>query len=459
MVLGSSWIPERYPEARAWAGDARRATAAVSSDTARAFADAGLAPLKDSFTIERATSAVMQTSAAPVSVGGVTMTEPWPHETRSQYKGDLRTFVSAGTGGGTVEAPLVFAGRGIVPSENPATRLRALFGLQNPEFGALIADYPDDYANIDVRGKVVMLVRFLGFEHNTYDENGRPKLRFSVYGPGPEESIARAIKGGAAAVLFVDTDLPFYTETFISNGLTTVGKPSPYARAERDDPAVASNGVPVVLLSGKAASALVASTGFDMSPLLGLDDFYAKAGTRSLSRDLGVTARVSVPLEKRETRSVSIAGQVAGASSDAAHVLVWTVSDGGSPSHSEDGLAGLARALAPRRSPFIFLAFDPSGHTPANQQLVMDALAATDISLVLVLLDVDGDALELATPNGDLILALDKYADISGSPHAITRDTATVLALGESAPLPGVRTVLISGHGDEGDLRADAAAF
>jgi hypothetical protein len=57
-----------------------------------------------------------------------------------------------------------------------------------------------------------------------------------------------------------------------------------------------------------------------------------------------------------------------------------------------------------------------------------------------------------------LILALDQYADISGAPHAITRNTATVLALGESAPLPGVRTVLISGHGDQGDLSKDAAA-
>jgi hypothetical protein len=172
-----------------------------------------------------------------------------------------------------------------------------------------------------------------------------------------------------------------------------------------------------------------------------------------------VTARVSVPLEKKETRSLSIAGQIAGAPADAAHVLVWTSRDGASPSHAEDVLAGLAHALAPRRSPFIFVAFDPSGDARANKKLLMDALAGTDISLVLVLLDVDGDALEFATPNGDLIPALDQYADISGAPHAITRDTATVLALGESAPLPGVRTVLISGRGHEGDLRADAAAL
>ena len=464
LIAGSTLVPERYADARAWASDARAQLAAGASD--RGLSGAPLSPLTASapstspLSIERVTSSVLQTAGATVTVGSTTLTEPWPRDTHSlQYKEDVRSFVDAMTGGGTVEAPLVFAARGIVPAENPPPAFRTLIGLQNPELGTLIANYADDYANIDVRGKVVMVVKFDGFNHVTYDANGRIKTQSFVFGIGAEDSIARAIKGGAAAVLFVDPDLPFYTDTFISTGLVSVGKPSPFARAERNDPATATSGVPVVLLSAKAASGIVVPLGVDIGSLYGTDDFYARAGKPSLSRELGVIARVSVPLAKAETRSTSVAGEVAGTPSGAAHILVWAVREGGTASRTDDVLSAVARSVAPRKSPFIFVSFDPSGETAANEQLVRDAVGDRRISLVLVVLDVDGDALEFTTPNGELILALDEYATASGARHTITRSNSTIQALGAVAPLQGVRTVMISGHGADGDLRPDAAAF
>jgi hypothetical protein len=458
LVVASSLIPERYASAKAWAADARAAIKTSSSDIATGFSSAGLAPLGSSFAIDRKTTSVLQTAGASLSVGAMTLNERWPRDTtRAQSGGDLRSFVTAGTGGGGVEAPLVFAGRGIVPNPDlPAFRPR--IALQNPDLQSLLRNYPDDYAGIDVRGKVVLLVRFLGFVHQTFDANGQPKTRQIVAGYGQDESIVDAIKRGASAVVFIDTDLPFYVDAATSAS-PRAGPPSPFTRIERLEPATTVTGVPVVIVSAKATE-LVAPFGLGISTLFGADDFGKFDGTRSLSRDLGVTARVSVPLEKKETLSSSIAGEVSGVADDASRALIWTVLPaGGGSSSSIDAMTSLARVFAPRRVPFLFVAFDPSGETNANRKLVIDALGARRIGLVLVLLDLNGNALQFTTPNGDLIPAFDLYADRAGSRHVLTRSTLGPTALGDIAPLPSVRTVVIRGSGASGDLRGDAAAL
>jgi hypothetical protein len=142
-------------------------------------------------------------------------------------------------------------------------------------------------------------------------------------------------------------------------------------------------------------------------------------------------ARVSVPLEKRETRSVSIAGEVPGVGDDTARILVWTVLPASGSSSSLDAVASVARALAPRRVPFVFVAFDPTGDTAANRKQVIDALGQRRVGLVLVLVDLTGNALQFTTPNGDLIPALDLYADRAGAKHALTRSTSSADGLGD----------------------------
>jgi hypothetical protein len=420
-----------------------------------------LAPLGSTFSIDRQMTGVVQTAGASVSVGGTTLSEGWPRDTtRAQSGGEARSFVSADTGGGTVEAPLVFASRGIVPLRPDAPAFRPSLAQANPDLESLLSHYPSDYAGVDVHGKVVLLVRFFGFVHDTFDANGRVKTRRIVGGYGQGDSIAGAIARGAAAVVFVDTDLPSYVDASTGGSLSTGGPPNPYTRAERLDPATTTGGVPVVVISGKAAERLLTPLGLSIGSLFGPDDFGKFDDARSLSRELDITARVAVPLEKRETRSSSVAGEVQGVGEDVGRVLVWTAlpANGGS-SPSVDTLISLAQALAPRRVPFIFVAFDPSGDASANRKLVIETLGARRVALVVVLSDLHGDALQFATPNGDLIPAFDLYAERAGARHVLTRTTSPLTALGDVMPIPLVRTVLIRGSGESGDLRGDAATL
>jgi hypothetical protein len=108
----------------------------------------------------------------------------------------VQSLVRAGTGGGVVEAPLVFAARGIVPSEHPPAPVyqpNRQYATDR-SLGALIKEYPDDYAGIDVRGKVVLLVRFMGIATAT----------FNYVTPPVEDAILSVLDRGAAAVIFVD---------------------------------------------------------------------------------------------------------------------------------------------------------------------------------------------------------------------------------------------------------------
>ena len=461
VAVGGALIPERYAEARTWAADARGAVQAAPTDLAGAFGAAGLAPLGSSFAIDRQMTSLLQTAGASVRVGGVTLSERWPRDTtRAVYGDEVRSFVNADTGGGIVDAPLVFVGRGIAPLNPNAPVFRPRFGLQSPDLQSLLSHYADDYAGIDVRGKVVVLVRFLGFVHDTFDANGRIKGRRTVAGYTPYESIADAIERGAAAIVFVDADLPSYVDTYQGGASPTAGPPSPYARAEKLDPATAMGGVPVVVIGGKAAERLLMPLGISVGSLFGADDFGKLDGVASLSRDLGITARVAVPLEKTETHSSSVVGEVQGAPNDQGRVIVWTtLPEGGGSSSSIDALASLARTLAPRRVPFIFVAFDPSGDAGANRKLVLEALGTRRVGLVLVLLDLRGEALQFATPNGDLIPAFDLYAERAGARHVLTRSTSGLTAIGDALPIPLLRTVLIRGGGEDGDLRGDAGAL
>jgi ABC-type dipeptide/oligopeptide/nickel transport system permease subunit len=447
-------VPPRYAAATGWANDARGALQ-PTTDVPAAFAAAGLQPLAPSYAIGQNAARVVQSAGATVQVGGISITEKWPHDTtRPFFTEQVRSFVTSSTGGGVVEAPLVFVARGITPSDYPPPVQTSLYGGKLPELGETIKDYPDDYAGLDVRGKVVLLVRFMGVRL-------RPESSRVVSVPpaiGVEESIATAIRHGAAAVLFVDPAVPGYTDRPVSYTVGGTGV-SPYSRAEQAAPPTATGGVPVVLLSDKAATPLTSAYGIDLSPLLGQDLPDAWARRPSVARDLGVAARVAVPLERKASTASSYVGEVAGAAHDAGHVLVWAVRRPGDPNASADVLAALGRTLALRASPFIFVDFDDSVDPKANAQLIKTAFGDRRISLVIVLGNLTGDALKLTTANGELIPAFDLYAAQSGARAVMTQSTAAPTALDGIAPFVALRTVVVDSAGGTGDLRPDAAAF
>lgn len=460
MFVASSLLPPRYAEASRWAADARAAVR-PTADTAREFSTIGLRPLAGSLAIGGESARITQTGPATVTVGTVTITEKWPRDAaRMVFEQDVRSFVTAGTGGGVVDASLVFAARGITPADYPPPATASVFAGKRPELGELIKSYPDDYAGIDVRGKIVLLVRFLGVAPKIE----RTRVIVSpTQGPGVEESISTAIKHGAAGVVFIDPALPLYSDRelpyIVGDPRGVSGGINPYHRAEQEAPPNNTSGVPVVVLSGTAGTNLGRALGIDLKPLLEYDRPDAFPNTASLARDLGVSAHLAVPLARAVATVRSVAGEVGDVPHNAGHFLIWAIRQPADPQQGADVLAALARTLAPRRMPFIFVDFDGSVDPKANAKAVRDAVGDRRISLVIVLGDLNGDALKLTTPYGDLIPALDLYAAHAGARAVVTQTTAPITALSGIAPYSDVKTVVLDRAGGSGDLSPDAAAL
>jgi len=436
LVVLSALLPERYAPARDWA-TAARAEMGATSDVEAAFAAAGLRPVGATFAVERDTTQIVKSGPATVVVGNIGLSES------NEAPTDLRPFVSSVTGGGRVDAPIVFAGRGVSAVDYPPIRTSP---FAPPDLGTLLVGFADDYAPIDVRGKVVLLVRLTGV---TAGSRG-------TRGPPVDTSIDNAVKRGAAAVLFVDTDLPRYVNTPIS-ALTPV---NPYRRLEADLPPTAVGGVPVIVLSPAAADRLLGPIGIATAAFAAPLDTVNRDAPSS-SRDLGVRARVEVPLERASAHVRSVVAEVASAPGDAGRVLVWAVRHPGTPNPASDVLAALARTLAPRDAPFVFADFDPAVDANANARDIANLLRGRRIALIVVLDGLDGGALRFSTPYGDLIPAIDLYADKANAAHLITRSTRSI----NDWSWPGIgpfisrKAVLVTGNGGSGDVRADTAAL
>jgi hypothetical protein len=228
---------------------------------------------------------------------------------------------------------------------------------------------------------------------------------------------------------------------------------------EQESPAQSTSGVPVVVLSPKYAATLLTPIGVDIGPASKLDVVDQYAGTPSTARELGVTAHIEVPIERRTATSTSFIGETPNTAADRSHVLVWAVRRG-AVHPTTDVLQALARSPAGRSVPFIFVDFDPSIDARGNIAKIAEVLAGRRISLVVVLDKLEGNALRFTTPYGDLIPAMDLYAENAGARHVTTRATAAPGELaGETAPFIDVKTVLVQGQGVNDDLRPDAAAL
>lgn len=439
LFVVSSFVPERYAEAREWSAVARDEVRSTD-DLASAFEDAGLR----TYAAVREDLSIVRSAPATVMIGQASVAETYPRPVDPPANTiRIQSYVRAGTGGGVVEAPLIFVARGIVPSAHARLLYRPPNMLLGPDLGPLIREYPDDYADIDVRGKVVLLVRFMGVD--------AIEAGFAA-GPPVHDSIAEAITRGAAAVLFVDPDLGAYRDRQRQGQRTLL---NPYLSLEREFPAVRTSGVPVVVLDPATGQRLVAPLGLDLAPFIGPDS-RGRKWERSGARDLGVSARVAVPLREEISHVSSLIAEVPDISDDARRIVVFAARNSEAteidPARA-DVLAALARFTVTRDAPFVFVDFDPRADTRA----VREALEDRRVVLVLVLEDLRGDVLRFKTANGDLIPALDLYAQKASARYEITRRTAGSGDI--AAPFPGVKTVVIGSDGDPGDVRADVVAM
>ena len=164
-------------------------------------------------------------------------------------------------------------------------------------------DYPDDYASIDVRGKVVLLIRFMGVDTGAHG---------LVEGFSVGTSVANAIKHGAVGVIIVDRFVGAPGSSLDPRSLLALNA---YVAIEELSPPVGVSGVPVIVVDPDAARRLVGPVGPDIDQLIGYDAAQKK-WDRSLSRDLGVTARISVPLREDVTSVATTVAEVPGFSAD-----------------------------------------------------------------------------------------------------------------------------------------------
>jgi peptide/nickel transport system permease protein len=446
LFVASGLVPERYAEAREWAAGAR-SWMQPEADPGVAFAQAGL----EIHNLERTTRTIVRIGPATVTVGALSVQELFPQPAVSPLNFDsdikpspihVRSVVSSALGGGGVaEAPLVFAARGIAPGDIVQP---IVFGpTRQPSLASLVKEYPDDYAGIDVRGKIVLLVRFLGVDAGS---------RGLVDGYSADIGINNVIKRGAAGVIYVDRSVGTPGSSLYPRSVLALNS---YAALEELSPPVSVSGVPVVVIDPETAHALVAPLGLDLAPLLGYDAVGRK-WDRSLSRDLGVSARIAVPLREDVSTARGVAAEVPGFSAERGRVVIWATHTLGATTtetNTRDVLASLARFASARHSPFIFVDFD----VHADVQALRDFLRTRRVLVLIVLDQLDRSVLQFTTANGDLIPAFDLYAEKAGAAHEITRRTFTVDQVG--SPVPDMKTVVVSTIGPPPDARADTAAL
>lgn len=333
--------------------------------------------------------------------------------------------------------------RGLSPADYPP-RATSIFAA--PDFGTLVAPFADDYAGVDVRGKIAVIVRLMGVTRGSRVANG----------PDVESTILNAIRRGAVAVLFIDPDLTRYVN--VPAGFFT--PVNPYRRLEATFPVTDVGGVPVIVLSPAAADRLLGAAGIVASAIAPRLEADSELARHSTSRELGTRAVVEVPLKKASAHIRSVVGEVPDIRADAGRVVVWAVLHPGSAHPPTDVALALARQLAKSGLPFVFVAFDPAVDPNGNAREVAAALAGRRITLLLVLDSLDGSALTFATPFGDLVPALDLYAERAGVPHLVTRSVVSTSTWSwpGRAPFIEQRVAAIAGTGGDGDRRADAAA-
>jgi len=366
---------------------------------------------------------------------------------------DYVPLLFGASGGGTIDAPLVFAGWGVSPASFPPQHTSV---FSTGDFGTLVVGWEDDYAKVDVRGKVVLVFRIANIQQGL----GRPVTP----APTADTLMQSAIKRGAAAILWVDASRAQIIER---------GQPDPYRRLVADDPLTTAAGVPIFMLTPEAADRILAPVGIKATAILRgqLQGDSAATPGSSMARELPERAHVELPIAPVASSSHSLVA-LTPAPAGAHRLVIWAVAPSlatGSRS-AGDALSALVRALAGRAMPpLVFVVFDPRGDPVANAKAVRATLGTTPIDDVLAIESLGGSRLRFATVYCDVVPAIDDYAARAGAAALRTAgalnpdapETGDLMIAAGLSAFVNDHWILISGQGpvsDADDLRADAAA-
>jgi hypothetical protein len=411
------------------------------ADLASALTEGGFGAI-GAGVVETSSSALRQSGRATIkATGSDTITLTDGPDTAS----DAQAVLYSASGGGIVDAPLVFAGWGISPKDYPPVEQSA---FAPPNFGKAIESWADDYAAVDVRGKTVILLKL----------ESVASARFRVALPDVATVVGNALKRGAAAVLYVDPMKGRYAAAPGGFGLQI----DPYKRLAQVDPTEHRIGPPVFVLSLAAADRLLATAGLSATAI-----YRSSERGSSFATETPLRTHIELPVDLVTTTSRSFVAERAGSGADRHRVIVWVVSpdpvDGASD--ALDAVAAFTRSLGgPRDAAVTVVVFDPSGDTAMNASAVRAALGDRIADLILVVSGLRGDRLQFLTATPEFVPIADGYADLMQIPYQ-----PTLSLTGDSAwTWPGVsayaaaRTIWLRGAGnssEETDLRSDAAAF
>jgi peptide/nickel transport system permease protein len=442
LVAPAFVLPPLHADAIELSGAARR-EAVIGTDPGAVLADARLAVTP----VDRLDTRLQQIGTAVLRVD-------LPSGRREYGEGagaDFTPLLIGGAGGGVIDAPIVFAGWGVSPGDFPPQRV-SVFGPG--DFGTAVSTWADDYARVDVSGKVVLIFRLPNIRAG----------RSSIPGPTADTLMRSALKRGAAAILWVDASRA---------QLVGRGQPDPYRRLATDDPIQKADGAPIFLVTPAVADRLLEPVAISATDILRAQlqgDTAATSGA-SLARDLPGRAHVELQIAPVSTSSRSLVA-LTPAPAGAHRLVVWAVAPSRSTGSrsAADALTALVRALAgPPMPPLAFVVFDPRGDPVANATAVRAVLGSTVIDDVFAVESLGGARLRFATTYGDLVPALDVYAERVGASFVRTANglspdspaTGDLMSAAGLSVFADTHWVLISGQGpvtDGADLRADAAA-
>jgi peptide/nickel transport system permease protein len=434
-------LPDRYPEALARGADAR-GRAVLGSDFAKALAETGFSPV-GSGVVETSFTALRQ--SGPATIIASDSSTAIALRDGPDASSDAQAILYSASGGGIVDAPLVFAGWGISPADYPP---REVSVFSPPDFGKAIEKWADDYAKVDVRGKVVVLLKLPPIEIRN----------FFITPPDVATQLSNALRRGAAGVLFVDPSKGHYAPVPGFRAQT-----DPYKRLTQVDPIEHREGPLVFVVSLNAADRLLSAAGISATTLnadTGNDHVVSAATT------LNLRVHLELAIAAVSLSSKSLVAERVRADAARRRVMVWAVSpdpvDGSTI--ALDAVTALAESLGASSTTVTVVAFDPTGDAGSNAAAVRAALGDRAPDLLLVVSGLQGDRLQFLTATPEFVPIGDGYADrlhIDYQPTSSIAGEADWTWPGVSA-YAAVRTLWIRGAASTSgtsDLRGDAAAF
>lgn len=464
-AITPAFLPPRHAMANAWAAQAQAAARTPFGISAELLRGAGLEPVgSESYVVERTSEAIRPAAPAAITI----RTSAGDHDLREGW-GPSQDFVPVlfrGSGGATVDASVVFAGWGISPGDFPPRPPTGPFSAT--DFGTEVKDWADDYSGLDVRGKIVLILKLPSLQPGPN--------RALVPGPDLQTSVANATKRGAAAVLFVEPG------RVAAESSRARGTQNPYRRLVELDPVDRIQGVPAVIVDLRVADELLAPAGLSASKLLAelvtaVDPRGAITRAsgprtndvrfgRSFARPLPATARVSLTLAMTMLTSRSWLAATPAAPHDERALVVWGTTRSlldGDPGGSAALLTVLAALRGRELPPLILVLFDPGADPIPDARAIVSRFAGRRIDLVVGLDTLRGDRLRFITQRGEIQLFVDEFARDAGLPFQRTVTSKSVDDLGWVTGLEALvrqRTLLVLGIGDpRSDVVADGAAF